>query len=117
MFGGIVIQGDGIGKGLGYPTANLSIPPKDTKLKDGVFAAKAFLRKKEYNAALVIDAERKKVEVYLFEYIGKDFYGMHMEVEPVQKVSEIELYESEEKLKQKIERDIEQIKQVLFREK
>ncbi len=112
MFGGIVVHGDGLGKGLGYPTANLNIAPRVTKCKDGVYAAKAYLRKKEYKAALIIQEDVKKVEAYLFDYEGEDCYGLYMEIEPVQKVSEIEVYESEEKLKQKIERDIETIRQI-----
>lgn len=112
MFGGLVVHGDGLGKGLGYPTANLNISPKSTKCSDGVYAAKVFLNRKEYKAALIIQENVKKVEAYLFEYEGGDFYGLYMDIEPVQKVSEIEAYESEEKLKQKIERDIQLIREV-----
>lgn len=112
MFGGIVVHGDGLGKGLGYPTANLNIAPRATKCKDGVYAAKAYLHKKQYKAALIIQEEVKKVEAYLFDYEGGDFYGLYMEIEPVQKVSEIEAYESEKGLVQKIEKDIELIRQI-----
>lgn len=112
MFGGIVIHGDSLGKGLGYPTANLNISPKNTKCQDGVYAARAYLRKQEYKSALVIQEKAKKVEVYLFNYLGPDFYGLYLEVELIQKVSEIEVYNNPEQLKKKIERDIELIREV-----
>jgi len=112
MISGIVVHGEGVGRGLGYPTANLNISPKNTKCKDGVYAAKAFLQNKEYKAALIIQEEVKKVEVHLFEYTGGDFYGLYMEVEPIQKVSEIETYVGEEQLKKKIKKDIELIQEI-----
>lgn len=112
MFGGIVIHGDQIGRILGYPTANLDIALKDTKCKEGVYAAKAFLQKKEYKAALIIREDNKKVEVHLFDYDGGEFYGSYLEVLPIQKVSEIEPYQGEEKLKEKITNDIRLIKEV-----
>jgi riboflavin kinase/FMN adenylyltransferase len=114
MFGGIVVHGDGKGKDLGYPTANLNISPVKTKCKDGIYAAKAIIQKKEYKGALVIDSPRKKVEIYLFDYSGKDFYGLYMDVEPIQKVSELESHDSFESLKEKIGKDIQLIKEVLF---
>ncbi len=111
MFHGSVIHGDGLGKGLGYPTANLDILPQNTNCKDGVYAAKVWLRNKEYKSALIIQKARKKVEVYFFDYTGDDFYGVEIEVDPIQKVSEIETYENDEKLKEKISKDIELIHQ------
>lgn len=112
MISGIVVHGEGLGRGLGYPTANLNISPKDTKCKDGVYAAKALLKNKHYKAALIIQEEVKKVEVYLFDYTEGDFYGLYMEVEPIQKVSEIEAYAGEDQLKKKIEKDIQLIKEI-----
>lgn len=112
MFGGIVIHGEALGRLLGYPTANLDMAPKNTKCKEGVYAAKAFLQKKEYKAALIIREDNKKVEVHLFDYADGDFYGNYLEVEPIQKVSEIEPYQGEDKLKEKIAHDIELIKEV-----
>lgn len=112
MISGIVVHGDGLGRGLGYPTANLNILPKNTKCKDGVYAAKAFLKNKEYKAALIIQEQVKKVEVHLFDYNEGDFYGLYLEVDPIQKVSEIENYGGTDSLKAKIEKDIQLIREV-----
>ena len=110
MLAGIVVRGDGMGKGLGYPTANLDLPRNQVMFALGVYAATAKLDKREYHGALVINENPWKIEIYLFDYSGPDFYGRNMSVTPIQKVSEIERYHSQEELKQKIHDDIELIK-------
>ncbi len=113
MFHGKVITGDGIGKALGYPTANLDTGKQEVKLGSGIYAVHAKCVGREYPAALVIQEEPWKVEVHLINYDGKDCYGRVLEVEAVQKVSELEWFENEEELKQKIQKDIEAVKRVL----
>lgn len=113
MFSSIVIRGEGIARQLGYPTANLSIHPKATKLRDGVYAAEARVRGHRYGAALVIQTTVPKVEVYLFDYSGEDFYGIAIDVDPIQKVSEIEPL-SDGALIKKIEYDIQMIRDALL---
>lgn len=119
MITGKVINGEGIGKRLGWPTANLDVPPKATHLHVGVYAAKATLHGKEYGAALVISDNKKyaKVEVYLIDYDGEDFYGVELSVEAVQQVSRLELQNSAQELKEKIGADMELIRDVLYGEK
>jgi len=114
MFCGTIIHADGIGKQLGYPTANLDCPQSKVRWKTGIYAAKAYLNKKEYNGALVIqDTPTWKVEVHLLDYVGPDIYGQELEVSPVQKVSELEKYENRDELIKKIGRDVELVRQVL----
>ena len=113
MFEGLVVHGDKKGRELGYPTANLDIPAKDTKCNTGVYACFAFIGKRKYPAALIVNSRPNKVEVYLFDYDGGECYGASIQVDPVQKVSEIERYESLEELKKKIASDIEIVKRVL----
>ena len=112
MFSGLVIRGDGIGRSIGYPTANIDIPAEKTNLNDGVYAARATVFGKTYASALVIQHQVKKVEVYMLGYDGVDCYGIQMSVDPIQKVSEIEEKDGDELIK-KIARDIELVKEVL----
>lgn len=109
---GTVVHGDGIGKTLGYPTANLDVEPDETPYKNGVYAAHAEMRGVKYPAALVINGMQKKVEVHLLVYSGEDCYGERMFVEPIQKVAEIERYDSMEELKEKIKNDIETVEKI-----
>ena len=112
MFTGLVIRGEEVARNLGYPTANLDIHPKATKLRDGVYAAYATVRGHAYKCALVIQTPIHKVEVYLFDYAGSDFYGVAIDVDPIQKVSEIEPL-ADAALKAKIESDIHMIREAL----
>ncbi len=113
MFGGIIIRGEGVGRQLGYPTANLDVDPKKIKLRDGVYAARATVRNQIYQAALVIQRKKRKVEVYLLDWSGDNLYGLYLEVEPIQKVSEIEARAGDE-LKEKIAHDIILVKEVFI---
>ncbi len=113
MFKGKVITGDGIGRTLGYPTANLDTPKHDIKLTGGVYAVFATCGNRTYPAALVLQEDPWKVEVYLMNYEGGDIYGRMIEVDPRQKVSELEWFESQEELKKKIAKDIVLVQRVL----
>jgi riboflavin kinase / FMN adenylyltransferase len=106
MFSGKVIKGDGVGKRLGFPTANVEIEIKKTGLLDGVYAAQAWLNSDQYRAILVVRSGVDKVEVFLLDYKGSDFYGEELKVEAGEKIDEIGKFESEEKLREKIKDDI-----------
>ena len=112
MFGGIVVKGDGEAAKQGYPTANINVSREDVDLKTGVYAGYVFYRKEKYPAAIVIQDRPWKVEAHILEYHGDELYGVYLEVDVVQKVSEIELLEKEE-LIQKIKEDVELVKEVL----
>lgn len=112
MFSGIVVRGEKVARDLGYPTANLNIDPKKTKLKNGVYAAYIHLKKNIYKGALLIDDKTDKVEAYVVGYSGKDFYRHKILVDAIQKVSEIEPVSGKEELVKKIKKDIELVKKV-----
>ncbi len=106
MFGGIIIKGEGIGKALGFPTANIDCEKDKVHLGGGVYAAIAMLDSKKYVAALVIVTAPWKVEAHLVGYNGPDVYGEFLSVSPVQKISTLETYASEDELKEKIAADV-----------
>ena len=112
MFTGTIVRGEGIGKTLGYPTANIDCELNETHLGGGVYAAKVILSEESYIAALVIMEKPCNVEVHLIGYTGPDVYGQELTVTPVQRVSTLEKYDSIDELKKKIEKDIMLVKQV-----
>ena len=112
MFSGIVVRGDGIGRTMGYPTANLDTPQRKVDLDPGVYAVWVTLRRKKYKGALAIQDKPWKVEVHLIGYNAGDFYGTYLEVEPMQKVSEMCVFNSKYELKEKIDRDLEMVRGV-----
>lgn len=105
MFSSVVVRGDGIGRMLGYPTANLQLPPEQTGLDDGVYAAWGMIARTRYPAALLVDRKTKKTEVHLLDYQGGECYGEMLMVEPVARVSGIEPLAGQA-LKAKIANDI-----------
>ena len=115
MFGGIVIDGDKLGKTYGFPTANLDSTKKDVKFQPGIYAGWCKLNKKRYTMALIIREEPVwKVEVYLLDYDGPDFYGSYLQVEPVQQVASIAKFVSSKDLIKKIKRDISLVEEWLL---
>jgi riboflavin kinase/FMN adenylyltransferase len=106
MFQGIVVHGEAIGRTLGFPTANIDIPVQKTKLKDGVYASIVTHQGIQYVGALAIKKADNRVEVFLVDYDGPEFYCEIISVEPLAIVSEYEQYASVEELKKKIAHDV-----------
>lgn len=112
MIKGEVIHGDSIGKTQGWPTANIAVDPQKTQLSSGCYAGTAQLDGVTYKAAIVIASKPYKVEVYLLDYSGSDFYGKIISAEALQKVSEVIDAQGEE-LHAKIAEDIRRIRIIL----
>lgn len=110
---GIVVQGEQRGRVLGYPTANIDIKKKKLHVSPGIFAGWAILEKVRYMAAVFIPETLDRAEAHLLDYSGQSFYGKHIELEVIQKVSEIERYDTIEELKEKIRSDVELVRELL----
>lgn len=107
---GRVIHGDGRGRGLGFPTANLDtqnvlIP------STGVYAARATGPFGERGAVVNIgfnptfEGETLKVEAHLFDYERDDLYDATLDVALTQKLRDERAFEGVEALKTQIARD------------
>lgn len=113
MIEGRVITGLGEGRKLGFPTANLDT---ESDLEGGVYAALVIFRGKKYPAALMIGGDfgtdkKRKVEVHLLDQ-DRELVGEELEVEVVQKVSDMKKVESPEALLAKVEDDISMIRKI-----
>jgi len=114
---GTVIRGRGIGRGLGFPTANIE---QENELipSPGVYAAHTNVNGGKINSAVFIGARKTfndhepVVEVYLLDFDG-DLYGQQVEVCLAQKVRDVETFPSKEALIAQIEKDIAQIRSIL----
>ncbi len=110
---GIVVQGEQRGRVLGFPTANIDIKKKKLHVRSGIFAGWALVGKEKFMAGIFIPETLDRVEAHLLDYMGKELYGKHIELEVLQKVSEIERYDTLEELVAKIKSDIELVREVL----
>ena len=117
---GTVVKGCGIGRELGFPTANIE-PENELIPAPGVYAAYSKLQTADRRpqASAVFIGERKTfgghepvIEVYLLDFAG-DLYGQQLEVCLVKKVRDVEAFPSKESLIAQIENDIAHIRGIL----
>ncbi len=105
---GVVVLGDQRGGTLGFPTANLLVPPDLLVPKLGIYAGFALERR----AAISIGTNphyggtERRVEVHLLDFDG-DLYGRELQVELWQCLREEAAFESEEVLVAQIAADVE----------
>jgi riboflavin kinase/FMN adenylyltransferase len=105
---GIVVRGDGRGRELGFPTANLDVPPDLLVPPDGVYAGWAGDRR----AAVSIgtnphfDGVERRVEAHLLDFDG-DLYGERLVVGLWSLVREQRRFDSLEELVAAIADDVE----------
>jgi riboflavin kinase/FMN adenylyltransferase len=105
---GIVVRGDGRGRELGFPTANLDVPEDLLVPPDGVYAGWAVDRR----AAISIgtnphfDGVERRVEAHLLDFDG-DLYGRRLVVEIWSPLREQRRFDSLEELVAAIDDDVE----------
>lgn len=113
---GIVSKGAARGRQLGFPTANLEqidvlVPGP------GVYSGMAWTTTSDrFPAAIHIGPNptfksetAMKVEVHLIGYAG-DLYGQTLQVQFLQRVRDVQRFDSAQQLKQQLEKDIQQVR-------
>lgn len=115
---GKVIKGDGYGKKLGYPTANLD---RKQFIKDrvdiplGIYAGVVYLHhlKKILKTAIVIGPldKRKipKIEAHILGFRGR-LYGKKLTLYPYKFLRPFEIFKTEKLLKAQIKKDVLRVK-------
>ncbi len=105
---GVVVRGDGRGRALGFPTANLATPQGVLVPRDGVYAGSALGRR----AAVSIGTNptyggvERRVEAHLLDFDG-DLYGQRLVVELWELLRGQERFGSEQELVDAIAADVE----------
>jgi riboflavin kinase/FMN adenylyltransferase len=121
-----VVRGEGRGKLLGFPTANLDLyheacPP------EGGYVGRAWLDKQAYPAAVSVGRKltfareaqmpaEPAVEVYLLDFSG-DILGRTLEVEFLTWLRSQERFPDGEALAEQMGRDVSAVREFLAREK
>ncbi len=103
---GTVVRGDGIGRQLGYPTANLQVDdPYKLIPADGVYAVRVNHKATIYNGMLSIgvrptfNGQMRTIEVNIFDF-EQDIYGQNIKLSFVEKIRpEIEFANADELIK------------------
>jgi len=111
FFEGVIVQGNKLGRQLGFPTANLEIRDKDKLIPgNGVYAVRATLEGKEYEGMMNIGVRPTlndglfMIEVNLFDY-DQDAYGKQLKVHVKKFMRPEKKFNGLDALKEQIARD------------
>ena len=110
---GIVVEGEQIGRQMGFPTANIKIVEKHKLLPgNGVYAVKVTIQNYQYKGMLNIgsrptinnDADCSSIEVHLFG-MNEDCYNENIQVEFSTKLRDEIKFVNLEELKEQLQKD------------
>lgn len=104
-----VIEGEKIGRTLGFPTANMKYPENIVKLPYGVYKTKALNQSAILNWGIkpTFDGQKPVLEVHIPNF-SKNLYGEKLEIEILEKIRDEKRFNSLEELKQQIKKDTEE---------
>ncbi len=115
---GQVVQGNQLGRTIGFPTANLDIPSQKRLPRDGVYAVQVHVNQPKANSVHLVNgvmniglrptlkdqALRRTVEVHLLDWQG-DLYGQELSVNLIKFLRPEQKFASFEVLKAQIQTD------------
>ena len=108
---GVVVRGDGRGRGLGFPTANLHVPESDKLLpRPGIYAARGVLRSGPVDGVLhlgprpTFPGSPPTIELHLFDF-QRDLSGEAVRVDFIERIRDIRPFGSVPELVAAIEAD------------
>lgn len=111
---GKVVPGDGRGKTIGFPTANLEIDARKAIPKNGVYHCTTTIGERVLDAAVNIgvrptfDHSDRTVEAHLIDF-NEDIYGSELELVFKSRIREERKFDSVESLTDQIKKDISSI--------
>ena len=108
---GKVVKGDGLGKQINYPTANIYVEENYKIIpKDGVYFIKTLIDDKEFKGMMnighrpTIGENKKSIEVHLFDF-DNDIYDKTISVDVLLKIRDEIKFSSIEALKEQLKKD------------
>lgn len=117
---GVVVKGDGYGRLLGYPTANLSVK-NELIPANGIYATKTIINNKKYLSVTnigirptLVNKNEVRVETHIFDF-DEDIYDSFIEVEFHSYIREEKKFEDVNSLIKQIQKDCEKAKEILCR--
>jgi len=110
---GLVVRGDGRGRGLGFPTANLFVPVNGKLIPPpGVYAVRGCLKRGVFDGAIHIGprptfmGSRLTIELHLLDF-GGEIYGEEVRVEFIRHLREVRPFASASALVEQLRFDVE----------
>jgi len=116
---GIVVRGEGRGRGLGFPTANLRIAERDKLIPpQGIYAVRAVLRSGTYAGALhlgprpTFKGSPPTIELHVLDF-DRDIYGEDVRVDFIRYLREIRPFGTVAALVEQMREDVEVARQAV----
>jgi riboflavin kinase / FMN adenylyltransferase len=117
---GVVVTGNKKGRELGFPTANLEMDDRLIYPKDGVYFGKIKIEGyRDWKPSLInigsrptFKIERKNVEAFIMGF-GEDIYSRKVKIRFIKRLRDERFFDTEQALKEQIEKDIEEGKNLL----
>ncbi len=116
---GVVVRGDGRGRSLGFPTANLRVAERDKLIPpQGIYAVRGVLRSGTYAGALhlgprpTFKGSPPTIELHLLDF-DADIYGEEVRVDFIEHLRAVEPFTTVEALVQQIREDVDRARMVL----
>lgn len=121
-FRGVVVRGEGRGRGLGFPTANLQMGfPEKLLPPAGIYAVRAALPDGMHDGALhlgprpTFEGSLPSIELHLLDWEG-DLYGREIRVDLVERLRGVETFDSPAALVRQMTADVEEARRILGRQ-
>ena len=115
---GKVVRGNGIGRKINFPTANIEIDePKKLLPKSGVYAVEVILNRKIYLGMLnigynpTIKNEKKSIEVNIFEF-SEDIYNNKISINFIRRIRNEKKFKNLNELKKQLIKDKKKVKSI-----
>lgn len=116
---GPVVRGDGRGRALGFPTANIQVPDADKLLpREGVYAVRGVLRSGAVDGVLHLGprptfrGSPPSIELHLFDFEG-DIYGEEIRIDFHARIRDIHRFAAVSELVDAIRGDCEEARRFL----
>ena len=112
FFSGSIVKGDGRGRAIGFPTANITGHPLKLVPKNGVYACRIQLNDSVYKAVTNIgsrptftDSQETLIETHIVDF-DRNIYGETIQLEFVNRIRDEIKFGSADELKRQISRDV-----------
>ncbi len=104
---GKVVHGNGIGRTIGFPTANIQVPEYKLLPAEGVYVGMVDRHKSIVNVGFnpTVDGRKETVEVHIPDFSG-DLYGQTLTVSLLKRLRGEQKFDSLDELQAQIRRDI-----------
>ncbi|MEL0009151.1 MAG: bifunctional riboflavin kinase/FAD synthetase [Flammeovirgaceae bacterium] len=108
---GQVVKGDGIGKKINYPTANI-MPENNSKLipGNGVYVCKVNIENKNYQGMLnigkrpTVNGKERRIELHIFDF-NTNIYGKNVKITLIKKIRDEIKFNNLDQLKHQLQKD------------